>query len=184
MLRSLIVLLVCLLPIGAWSAPQYSYPAKTTPVAGDKVLIVDSQDSWRTKNVLFSAVWGGSIETSGTIQGRKVFNSYSASTVLTAANNNAAVVQFTVAGEATMWDCETANVGDFVMLWARDAEKIEVVPASGDHFNLFVGTALTANNELDMSATAGAKLTLICTVDDTWSVYSETSTCTDGGAAD
>ena len=54
MLRFLMVIILCLLPAVARSAPQYSYPTKTTPVAGDKVLIVDSQDSWRTKNVLFS----------------------------------------------------------------------------------------------------------------------------------
>jgi len=126
----------------------------------------------------------GSIEATGTLQGRMVFNSYSTDTTLTADNNNSAVVQFTVAGEATMWDCETANVGDFVMLWARDAEKIEVVPASGDHFNLFAGTALTADYELDMAATAGTKVTLMCTADDTWSVYSETAACADGGVAD
>jgi len=54
MFKSLIVLILCLLPAVGWSAPQYSYPAKAAPVAGDKVLIVDSQDSWRTKNVLFS----------------------------------------------------------------------------------------------------------------------------------
>ena len=58
MFRSLIVLLVCLIPTVVWSAPQSSYPTKATPVAGDKVLIVDSQDSWRTKNVLFSSFVG------------------------------------------------------------------------------------------------------------------------------
>ena len=89
-----------------------------------------------------------------------------------------------MAGEVTMWDCETANVGDQVILWARDAEKIEVVPASGDHFALFNGTALTADYELDVPATAGTKVTLLCTADDTWSVFHETATTTDGGAAD
>lgn len=126
----------------------------------------------------------GNYETSGTIQGKMVFNSYTAAQTLTAADHNASIVQMTTADEVTMWDCETANVGDFVLLWARDAEKIEVVPASGDHFNLFAGTALTANNELDMAATAGTKVTLMCTADDTWSVYSETAASTDGGAAD
>lgn len=126
----------------------------------------------------------GSIEATGTLQGRMVFNSYATDTALTADSNNSAVVQLTVAGEATMWDCEAANVGDFVMLWARDAEKIEVVPASGDHFNLFAGTTLTADYELDMAATAGTKVTLMCTADDTWSVYSETAACADGGVAD
>ena len=126
----------------------------------------------------------GSIEATGTLQGKMVFNSYATDTTLTADNNNSAVVQFTVAGEATMWDCEATNVGDFVMLWARDAEKIEVVPASGDHFNLFAGTALTADYELDVAATAGTKVTLMCTADDTWSVYSETAACADGGVAD
>jgi len=42
-------------------APQSSYATKTTPVAGDKVLIVDSESApqWQTKNVLFSAFGSG-----------------------------------------------------------------------------------------------------------------------------
>ena len=105
-------------------------------------------------------------------------------TTLTAAAHNGALVRLTVAGEITLWDCETANVGDFLTLWARDAEKIEVVPASGDQFVLFNGTAIGADDELDMAATAGTKVTLMCTADDTWSVITETAACTDGGAAD
>lgn len=124
------------------------------------------------------------VETTGTIQGKMLFNSYAEATTLTAANHNSSIVQMTVAAEVTMWDCETANVGDWVSLWARDAEKIEVVPASGDQFVLFAGTAIGANDELDIAATAGTKVTLICTADDTWSVYSETAASTDGGAAD
>ena len=122
--------------------------------------------------------------TTGTIKGRTLFNSYAADQTLTAATHNSTVVQMTVAGEVTMWDCETANVGDQVILWARDAEKIEVVPASGDHFALFNGTALTADYEMDVPATAGTKVTLMCTADDTWSVFHETAATTDGGAAD
>ena len=120
----------------------------------------------------------------GVIKGRTLFNSYAADQTLTAATHNSTVVQMTVAGEVTMWDCETANVGDQVILWARDAEKIEVVPASGDHFVLFNGTALAADYEMDVPATAGTKVTLMCTADDTWSVFHETATTTDGGAAD
>lgn len=126
----------------------------------------------------------GNLKTTGTIQGNIVFNSYTAAQTLTYADHNSSIVQMTTADEVTMWDCETAGVGATVMLWARDAEKIEVVPASGDHFNLFNGTALAANNEMDMAATAGTKVTLMCTADDTWSVYSETAASTDGGAAD
>jgi hypothetical protein len=121
---------------------------------------------------------------SGTIQGKAKFYSYDAAQTLTEAVHNSSLVQMTTADEVTMWDCETANVGDFVTLWARDAEKIEAVPASGDHFNLFAGTALTADYELDMAATAGTKVTLMCTADDTWSVYHETAASADGGAAD
>lgn len=120
----------------------------------------------------------------GTIKSRVVFNTYSADQTLTAASHNSSVVQMTVAGEVTMWDCETANVGDSVMLWARDAEKIEVVPASGDQFYLFNGTGIGANDELDVAATAGTKVTLMCTADDSWSIIHETSTSTDGGVAD
>ena len=119
-----------------------------------------------------------------TIQGRAKFLSYDAAQTLTAAVHNGALVRLTVAGEITLWDCETANVGDFITLWARDAEKIEVVPASGDQFFLFDGTGITADDELDMAATAGTKVTLMCTADDSWSVITETAACADGGAAD
>jgi hypothetical protein len=118
------------------------------------------------------------------LQANLVFNSYTSAQTLTYAAHNSSIVQMTTADEVTLWDCETAGVGAFVMLWARDAEKIEVVPASGDHFNLFAGTALTADYELDMAATAGTKITLMCTADDTWSVYSETAASVTGGAAD
>ena len=126
----------------------------------------------------------GSLNVTGFVQGRIIFNTYNGAQTLTAAVHNASTVQMTVAGEVTMWDCETANVGDYVGLWARDAEKIEVVPASGDNFVLFDGTAMTADYELDMAATAGTKIFLLCTADDTWSVYNETAACTDGGVAD
>ena len=117
-------------------------------------------------------------------QSPAIFKTYTAAQTLTAAVHNTALVQMTTADEVTMWDCETANVGQYVMLWARDAEKIEVVPASGDAIALFNGTALTAGNELDIAATAGTKVTLMCTADDTWSVINETAASTDGGAAD
>ena len=108
----------------------------------------------------------GSINTSGTFQSKVLFNSYSTAQTLTASAHNSTIVQMTVAAEVTMWDCETANVGDTVMLWARD------------------GTALTADYELDIAATAGTKVTLMCTADDTWSVFSETAASVTGGAAD
>lgn len=113
-----------------------------------------------------------------------IFNSYATDTTLTAAAHNGSLVQMTVAGEVTLWDCEAANVGQYVMVWARDAEKIELVPASGDQFFLFDGTGIGANDELDVPATKGTKVTLMCTADDTWSVVNETATTTDGGAAD
>lgn len=121
---------------------------------------------------------------SGTLRGSVSFNTYSSAQTLTAATHNGGFVQLTVAGEITLWDCETAGVGNNVLIWARDAEKIEMVPASGDHFVLFDGTALTADYELDIPATAGTKVSFICTADDTWSVYTETAACTDGGVAD
>lgn len=122
--------------------------------------------------------------TTGTIQGKAKFNSYTSDQTLTFAENGGGVVQFTVAGECTVWDAEAVNIGDFFIVWARDAEKIELVPASGDHFVLFDGTALTADYEADIPATAGTKITLMCTADDTWAVYSETAPVTDGGVAD
>ena len=126
----------------------------------------------------------GNMTVAGTIQGRAVFNSYDAAQTLTQAVHNGSLVRLTVADEITLWDCTASNIGSFVTLWARDSEKIEVVPASGDQFVLTNGTALDANNELDIADTAGTKVCLMCTEENIWSVYSETAASTDGGAAD
>ena len=120
----------------------------------------------------------------GAVQGDVIFNSYSGAQTLTEAVHNGSVVQMTVAGEVTMWDATATSVGNLVTLWARDAEKIEVVPASGDHFVLLNGSAITEDYELDCVATAGNKVTLICTAENTWSIFSESDTSTDGGVAD
>jgi hypothetical protein len=112
------------------------------------------------------------------------FLSYDTAQTLTAATHNGAMVMMTVAGEVTMWDCTASTIGDLVTLWARDAEKIEVVPATDDQFYLFNGTGIGANDELDMAATAGTKVTLMCTAANEWRVVFETAACADGGAAD
>lgn len=162
-------------------------PLNLNETTGVLSITADSYQAYDADLTAWAAITPatGTINTTGAVQGKVPFNSYAAATTLTATTHNSSIVQMTVADEVTLWDCEAAaNVGDTVMLWARDAEKIEVVPASGDHFVLFNGTALTADYELDMAATAGTKLTLMCTADDTWSVYSETAASTDGGAAD
>ena len=151
--------------------------AESAPATGDSLMLWDTSDN-ETNTVTIANVL--SLVDLLPVK----FNSYSVDQTLTAAAHNQSLVQFTAAAEATLWDCETANVGQYVMLWARDAEKIEVVPASGDAIALFNGTALTAGNELDIAATAGTKVTLMCTADDTWSVINETAASTDGGAAD
>ena len=142
--------------------------------------LTSSASKWTANN--FDVT--GAMFVTGTIQGRAKFVSLDEATTLTAAAHNGALVRLTVAGEITLWDCATANVGDFVTLWARDAEKIEVVPASGDQFFLFDGTGIGADDELDIAATAGTKVTLMCTADNSWSVITETAASTDGGAAD
>jgi hypothetical protein len=109
--------------------------------------------------------------------------SYSAAQTLTWTTNGRRTNLFTnsTTVEFTVWDCETANIGQSFSVWASDA-SLEGVPASGDHFVLFDGTALTANYEIDVPADARVKF--VCTADDTWSVHSETDTTTDGGTAD
>lgn len=154
-------------------ATDITYTDKST---GDTVSAADMNE--------IKAATNSKQDETGSAQLDAVFNTYASAQTLTAVTHKASVVQMTVAGEVTMWDCETANVGQSVTLWARDAEQIEVVPASGDNFVLFNGTALAANNELDMDDTAGAKMVLLCTADDTWSVYTESGLSTDGGAAD
>ncbi|MCB2217983.1 MAG: hypothetical protein KQH59_18125 [Desulfobulbaceae bacterium] len=124
------------------------------------------------------------INTTGTIQGDIVFNSYGTAQTLTESAHKSSIAAFTAAVEATMWDCETANIGNAITFWILDDVQVEVVPASGDNFVLEDGTALTADYELDLSPTTGAKHTLICTADDTWRVFTESAASTDGGAAD
>lgn len=112
------------------------------------------------------------------------FLSYDTAQTLTAATHNGALVMMTAAVEVTLWDCTASTIGHMVTLWARDAEKIEVVPATDDQFYLFNGTGIGANDELDMAATAGTKVTLMCTAANEWRVVFETAACADGGAAD
>ena len=156
----------------------------TGPAAGETRVMTVPDANFTVARTDAANSFTGNQTVDGIIRGRVAFNSYSADQTLTAATHNSGLVQFTAIAEATMWDCETANVGDTVMLWARDAEKIEVVPASGDQFYLFAGTGIGANDELDIAATAGTKVVLMCTADDTWSVVTETAACTDGGSAD
>ena len=172
--------------VGAGPTLSVSSPLDLNETTGVLSITANSYQAYDADLTSWAAIppATGTINTTGAVQGKIPFNSYATATTLTSATHNSTIVQMTVAGEITLWDCETAGVGDTIMLWARDAEKIEVVPASGDHFALFAGTALTADYELDMAATAGTKATLMCTADDTWSVYSETAASTDGGAAD
>jgi hypothetical protein len=98
------------------------------------------------------------------------------------------IVLMTGAGEVGLWDCSTANIGTWAMVWVRDAsEQVEVV-MSGDTTNdLFVlvdGTELDADDEADMATTAGTKATFICLEENKWYVNSAADSVTDGGAAD
>jgi hypothetical protein len=118
------------------------------------------------------------------VQAPAKFVSFTGAATLTAAAHNGALVMMTTADEVTMWDCTSTTIGHWVTLWARDAEKIEVVPATDDQFYTFAGTGIGANDELDMAATAGTKVTLMCTAASEWRVVYETAACADGGAAD
>ena len=137
MVRSLIILLICLLPSVVWSAPQYSYPAKAAPVAGDKVLIVDSQDSWRTKNVLFS--------------------SFNGLTSLPTADNQ--IIQATGAGTyewtssvAGLID-DTAGNGDTDKLWSAD-KVFDSIAASTNHQVITASKATTYTIGTDAASEA------------------------------
>ena len=114
----------------------------------------------------------------------KALPSYSAAQTLTWATNGRQINLFSNAStvEVTIWDCETANIGESFGVWSTGAGSLEGVPASGDHFVLEDGTALTADYEIDMPA--GGRYRFVCIADDTWAVHSETETSTDGGAAD
>lgn len=50
-MKTLFLILFLLIPVQCFSAQQSSYPDKATPVDADKVLISDSEDSWKSKNV-------------------------------------------------------------------------------------------------------------------------------------
>ena len=135
--------------------------------------------------------------TSMAVDGRRtkqfIINSYSSDQTLTAAAHAGTIVKVTDPADITLWSCTDSagtsySIGDWVIIWVQDAEIASGVPASGEHFNLFAGTALSANNEIDMPASgnesAGSKFTLVCTAAGTWSVFNETATSGDGGAAD
>lgn len=87
------------------AAPQASYTTKEIPVAGDKVLITDSEDSWKTKNVLFSS-FGGSgdmiLNATQSVTGAKTFDPSmllmkgSSTGVTTFATANAGASNYTV----------------------------------------------------------------------------------------
>lgn len=143
-------------------------------------------DAASNKATVASSTGVTGIQFNMAVQGRMIFNTYSGDQTLTAAAHNASIVQFTAPAEATLWDCETANVGDWVAIWVKDAgEATGINPASGDAIILLDGTSAGADHEVDINVTAaGTKVTLVCTADDTWSIYSETATSTDSGAQD
>jgi len=96
------VLTILVTPYQLWAAPQSSYPTKTTPVAGDKFLVVDSQDSWRTKNILFSSFNKREI-------GWVLYNSSTATTI--ADGLQAAVIPATMTGMNLVdLTCTVANL--------------------------------------------------------------------------
>jgi len=119
------------------------------------------------------------------LQAPMVFATYSGDQTLTAAAHNSAVVRFTAAAEATLWDCETAGIGQWVSLWQSGTNATGINPASGDAILLLSGTSADTDHEVDLNVTAaGTKVTLMCIADDTWAIYSETATSTDSGAQD
>ena len=126
----------------------------------------------------------GNVLIDGTLSGRARFHSYSSAQTLTTAVDGGGIAQVTAPCEITFIDCSADNVGVFVTVWVRDAEQIEMVPASGDAFVLFNGTATTTDDEVDLSPTAGNKVTIMCTASNTASIFSETYLSTDGGVAD
>jgi hypothetical protein len=90
-MRKLILAALCLALAGpAWAAKQSSYDTKVTPVAGDKVLITDSEASNAPKQVTLGAI--AALSPSMTYPGAGVANSTGSAwgtsyTVGTAANN-------------------------------------------------------------------------------------------------
>ena len=113
-------------------APQSSYATKTTPVAADKVLIVDSESApqWQTKNVLFSAFGGGL-------------------TSLPTADNQ--LLQATGSGTYA-WTNTLQGIGDI------DAGKYNLItitkPATGATLTLVEGSTLATSGAYSTTLTA------------------------------
>jgi hypothetical protein len=107
------------------------------------------------------------------VQGKVGFNSYAANQVLTAANHNATIVQMTEAATVTLWDCTSSTIGDYVSLWGRNAEAMTLVPAAGDQFVKSDGTANGTGTNLALPATAGLKVTMVCSSENNWTAYTD-----------
>jgi len=105
---------------------------------------------------------------------------------LTAAQMNS-IVRITGAGDVTIPTgmCEAANVGQWLHVRQSGtfAASIDSANAS-DQFTLMNGTAIGANEELDLAGTASKSCTVTCVAANVWEVTGESGTCADGGAKD
>jgi len=129
--------ILLLMASGAYAAQQSSYATKSTPVAADKVLITDSEDGWKTKNVLFS--------------------SFNGLTSLPTADNQ--IIQATGAGTyewtssvAGLID-DTAGNGDTDKLWSAD-KVFDSIAASTNHQVITASKATTYTIGTDAASEA------------------------------
>jgi len=105
--------------------------------------------------------------------------------ILTAAQMNAIIVM-TGAGDVDIPadQCDTAT-GKWLTVKSTAAHLNSVT--SNDAADLFVlsdGTALDAQDELDLAGAAGNQVTVVCLEANKWYVTGEVGTCVDGGVAD
>ncbi len=125
----------------------------------------------------------GAVDSAAAISGAMgVINAVGATTLTTAQYGK--ILLMTTADEVTLPDDCDSVTGAWYVIWARDAEKIEVVVTdSADAFVLY-GTALTADNELDSAGGAGNRATVTCLEANKWYVGGTEGIWVDGGAAD
>jgi hypothetical protein len=116
-----------------------------------------------------SSFAGGDLTTATTA--KLVISNYTASATLTAAECRGAIVTNAGASGTIEITLPGATTGASVTIYAKAAQIIEVIPASGERFS-----SESADEQLDSSGTLGDSLTLVCMETGVWEIVSSSGT--------
>jgi hypothetical protein len=131
---------------------------------------------------------GGTVTIDGTVTADSFVEAdYLVSTAAsgTLSFNRATLV--TAAGDITIADCRTTNIGHWYTIIVRDASETVSI-SSSDASDIFYVSGLTmhAGDELDSptagATTPGSSITLVCTEDDKYMAIHTSGLWVDGGA--